>query len=302
MPKKQIKPYIEEISLAFNPANMKKFILMKEGVMPNLVEILTSKDALLKEKEVNAVLDPLVKEMKLSQEAADGIKGVLRVLNAYKDGIPKSILSTLAKAVPEYAEFANPEENAEEHKARMDKAVDAAVKEAKDKFLKEEKAKIEAQVKKDLEAQMKKEGGVEALQAEVQGLKKEVADSKKEAEKAKDDSRLIELKALVKEIGVPGDVNTQAKTIFSLEKMNPDLAKEHIEGLKKTATMLKAAGLLSEVGSSGPGTSKDAYEKLMKKVDELKKDGKLTDTEAFTKAVRDNPELYKEYRNERGEA
>ena len=81
MPKKQIKPYIEEISLAFNPANMKKFILMKEGIMPNLVEILTSKDALLKEKEVDAVLNPLVKEMKLSQEAAEGIKGVLRVLS-----------------------------------------------------------------------------------------------------------------------------------------------------------------------------------------------------------------------------
>jgi len=156
---------------------------------------------------------------------------------------------------------------------------------------------------------MKKEGGVEALQAEVQSLKKEVADSKKEiadskkeAEKAKDDSRLIELKALVKEIGVPGDVEKQAQTIFSLEKVNPDLAKDQIEELKKTAVMLKAAGIFDEFGSTGPGASQDAYEKLAKIAKDLQKEGKLTPVEAWKRAAKDNPTLYKEYQGTRGEA
>ena len=303
MPGKQIKPYIEEISLAFNPANKKKFILTKEGIMPTLVEILTSKDPMLKEKEVNAILNPLIKEVKLTEETADAIRGSLRILNAFKDGVPKGILSTLAKQIPEYAEFAVPVLSKEETDEAVKAAVDAAVKEAKEKFSKDEKAKIEAAVRKELEAKMGKDGDIGALQVKVQQLEKDVKDSKdesaaskKEAEEAKDKTRMMELITLVKEIGAVGDHAKHATTIFNLEKVDKKLADEHIESLKETAIQLMASGFFHEAGSSSAGDgAKIAYDKLKAKVDELKKEG-VSEVEAWKRAGQENPALYKEYR------
>lgn len=301
MPGKQIKPFVEEISLAFDPANKKKFILMKEGIMPNLVEVLTSKDEMHKGKEVGAFLDALVKDQKLTQEGSDAIQGALRVLYAFKDGIPKGIMSSLAKSVPDYAEFAVPEgEDADAREARFAKELE----DAKKNFLEKEKEKLEADLRKQIEADMKKDGDPKALQTKVSQLekdiadaKKEIADSKKDAEKAKDDARLTELKAMVKEINVIGDVDKHANTIFSLEKIDKDLANDYIKQLKDVKTRLDAAGMFSELGNEGPGDGGDtAYEKLQKAVDELMKDGKLSPSEAWRKAAKDNPELYKEYR------
>ena len=300
MPGKQIKPYVEEISLAFDPANKKKFILMKEGIMPNLVEVLTSKDEMFKGKEVGAFLDALVKDQKLTQDGSDAIQGALRVLYAFKDGIPRGILSNLAKSIPDYADFAIPvDEDADAREARLAKELE----DAKNDFLENEKSKLEADLRKQIEKEMKKDGDPKALQARVDQLekdikdsKKEIADSKKEAEKAKDDARLVALKAMVKEINVIGDVDKHANTIFSLEKISADLAKDYIDQLKDVKTRLDAAGMFSELGLEGPGESGSAYEKLVKVVEGLTKEGKLSQSEAWRKAAKDNPELYKEYR------
>ena len=300
MPGKQIKPYVEEISLAFDPANKKKFILMKEGIMPNLVEVLTSKDEMFKGKEVGAFLDALVKDQKLTQDGSDAIQGALRVLYAFKDGIPRGILSNLAKSIPDYADFAIPvDEDADAREARFAKELETA----KNDFLEKEKGKLEADLRKQIEKEMKKDGDPKALQARVDQLEKdikdsktEIADSKKEAEKAKDDARLVALKAMVKEINVIGDVDKHANTIFSLEKISADLAKDYIDQLKDVKTRLDAAGMFSELGLEGPSESGSAYEKLVKVVEGLTKEGKLSQSEAWRKAAKDNPELYKEYR------
>lgn len=158
---------------------------------------------------------------------------------------------------------------------------------------KEEIEKYRAEVRKEMAKDF------EALRKEITDLKKENVDVKEKQLKAEDGRRLGELCSMVKDMGVVGDIDKHAKTIFTLEKMNPELAKDHIAMLRENAEALKAAGVFSELGSNGPGgESGGAFEKLKVKVEELKKAGS-SDAEAWAKAARDNPELYKEYRNER---
>jgi len=164
---------------------------------------------------------------------------------------------------------------------------------------------IKAEAKKDALKEYKEQHAgdgqetqeVADLRQEIEVLRGEVAESKKETETEKDARRRLELTQEIEAIGVVGDVQKQVRIIFSVEKMNPDLAKEMMEQLKENGEALNASGFFTEIGSSGHGPTQEsatALDKLKAKVDALIKEG-VKPPEAWKRAVKENPELYKTY-------
>ena len=161
-------------------------------------------------------------------------------------------------------------------------------------------------IREEIEKDVHKKAGTDALKAEIAQLQKDVADAKKAIADAKKETlterernRKMELTAEVQSIGLPGDTAKRVEMIFALEKTQPDMAKDYIAQMKKDAILVKEANLLTELGSTGEGHAGEAGVELEAKVQELMKDGKMTEVEARQKAARDNPELYKRYVQER---
>ena len=135
------------------------------------------------------------------------------------------------------------------------------------------------------------------LRQEVEGLKTEIADSRKETETEKDARRHLELTQEIKDIGVVGDVEKQVRIIFSVEKINPELATEMLDQLKENREALDASGFFSEIGVGGDGSSTEsatAFDQLKAKVDELKAEG-VKPTDAWRRVAKENPAMYKTY-------
>jgi signal peptide peptidase SppA len=160
-------------------------------------------------------------------------------------------------------------------------------------------AKVEA-LKEYTEQHAGDEGATQEvadLRKEVEVLRGEVAESKKETETEKDARRKLELTQEIKDIGVVGDVEENVNILFSVEKMNPELAKKMMDQLKKNGEALSASGFFGELGSSGHGSSKEsatAFDELKAKAEALIKEG-VEPPKAWTRAARENPELYKSY-------
>jgi hypothetical protein len=82
--------------------------------------------------------------------------------------------------------------------------------------------------------------------------------------------------------------------LVEVVKSIPD---EVFEILKAANAAIEAGGQFTEVGKSKGGQgSIDAWTKIEKKADEIaKEDTKLTKQQAIAKAIKDNPDLYREY-------
>lgn len=157
-------------------------------------------------------------------------------------------------------------------------------------------------IREEIEKEVHKKSGTEELKAEIAQLlkdmtavKKDLADAKTETLSEKERSRKMELTNEIKAIGLPGDLEKRVEMIFALEKTNPEMAKDYIEQMKKDVTIVKEAGLLLELGSSGEGNLAPAGAQLEAKVKELI-DGGMDEVKARRKAAQDNPDLYKQQR------
>jgi len=280
---KKIKPVVEEISLAFNPASGKSFFMKKEEEvgMKDLVEILESATKLEKEEEVTKFLGALIKAKEISEKAANAVRGALKLLNKYKGELPKGIFSSLSKLIPEYGQYAAPAETADEKKAKEDALTAKIKKESEDQSVGDD-------LKKEL-SDMKKE---------ISDLKKETADAKALAEKESRLRRNLEIRVAFEKDNTPGDIEKMTRVLQSLEDINPELAKDYSSVIKEFSTMLKATGVFGEIGGSGGsgGSDQVPYEKMRKMVEErLTKDTSITPAKAWKDVIRDNPTLYKEY-------
>jgi len=253
---KRIIPLIEEISLAYEPANKRRFIMKKEVKDMKYEELLKE---LEKCEEValekGEYIEGLLKDAKLSDEARAVVKLGLGIMATKADELPEGLFKDIAK-VPEY------------------KFVGVKVEK------KEEKKEVEP-LKKELEEAQKM---IKEMQAEL--------------EKERDARRLGELITMVKDFGAPGDAEKTAKVLLTLEKTSEDAFEEMKKNLEAAGAALKAAGVFSEIGSSGAGTGADsAYERLRKAKDEILEKDKVSEDVAWERAVKQNPELYKEYLN-----
>lgn len=207
------------------------------------------------------------------------------IIKEYKDRLTPDTLKKVLEDVPElkkgmYAIF-KPEDLVGLFKDRKDElATEDFFKKLCDE-LPELKKVLE---KDDSEGKMLKER-IKALETQI--------------EKEKDARRLVELKDLVKEKKIPGEVDEISKMILTLEKMSPELAKDVMKVFGSMSEMVEASAAFTEIGSVGEGTPSEkdsAYAKLHALVKEaMEKDSGLSETKAWEKVVRENPALYREY-------
>ena len=288
---RRIKPYIDEISLAFNPANKKKFHMRKDenkfkkggSIMPKAVEILESKDGMFKEAEFNAFLDTLGKDQ-LTDENRELVMGSFKLLGVVKDQLPKGFIEGLVKAIPEL------------------KPTFTIVKTEKVNFPADEtkiRKEIEAELRKEMK--LEKDQAVVKLEGEIETFKKELKTTIEALDKEREIRELAEIRTFIKEKNVPGDIEKTSRTLLLARRANPELGKDIETMLKSTGEALTAAGIFSELGKSSDGPAGGrAWDKLQAKVAEVMgKDTKLEQHKAWEKIIKENSELYKEYTADR---
>jgi len=88
---------LDEISFVTRGANKKTYCLIKSGDLVRKIEL--NEDILKSILETpDEDLDKVLKDLKLDDEALEGIVGAARVLKSYKDNLPENALEILAKA------------------------------------------------------------------------------------------------------------------------------------------------------------------------------------------------------------
>lgn len=169
---------------------------------------------------------------------------------------------------------------------------------------------LEPQIRAELKKELEKDGKtvITELKDELTALKKEVTGTKDALKKANDKIEAAEDKTaemefvnFVKENTIPGDVKEIVKTMLLMSKMSPEMLKTYKGTLKAAGDAIVAAGAFSEIGAEGDGAivKDNAYIKLQaKKVELMNKDTDLSETKAWRAAIKENPELYKEYMKE----
>ena len=233
---RKIIPDVREISLAFNPANKKRFHLRKElkgeELMKKAIAVLQNQDKMFKEDAFKTFLGKLSKD-KLTDDDREYISGAYKLLALTKDRIPASFIEDLVKEVPEFQPVFTIVETAQVDREEIKKEIQKVL---EPELRKEIKAEIEAELKKD------KDTVVDGLKTEIETLRKDVKTSADALEKEADARRTSELTSLLKDEGVP-DPDKKAATILKTEKLDKDAGKELQESFISAAKMVKEATL-----------------------------------------------------------
>lgn len=137
----------------------------------------------------------------------------------------------------------------------------------------------------------------EKMEADAAAAREELA---KERNARLDDIARTEYGKMFKAVSI--DANTAGPQFRQLEIISPELHKSVITALKAADAQLATAGLFKSVGQDGgEGAPTTALEKMQAKADEIAKaDTTLTKEQAFSKAMAENGDLYKEYLEEKG--
>lgn len=289
---KQIKPDVDEISLAFQPANLKKFLMRKDAANGDHETIVTMFQKIINtlKKGVGVMdKDQMVKEL-ITNKAYPFTKED----QAYLEGLDEARLGELVKFKKE--EVKDPEKKLDdEAKAELEKAFN---KEHEEKLRKEIEAEVTEKMTEEKEGV---DAAVTELKKEVVDLKKGIEDAGVKTQKEVDARRKVEYTTFIKEKNVPGDVDKMVATLVKLRESDKDAFESYKESLEEMGKTLSASGLFAEVGAQGDGDAGDsAYIKLQKeKVEVMKEDTNLSETEAWRRVIKDKAELYKEYMKER---
>jgi len=277
-----------EVSLVPKGANRKRFLIFKED--DSLMEEIL-KAVLETELEDEQKVEEVLKAAKLSGKAQNAVKGALRLLNAYKDELPKDIMKTLA----ELAGYGYP----------------APAEKAKDKKDEEEDKKK----KYGYPAPTKKEDGSydfsgipEEVRPAVEVLWEEQQEAVKKAEELEKVLKEERDKQLRKEFVQKaatdfGNLPTKPEEFGLVLKGLAEKAPEEyakLEGVLKAANeAIQKGALYAEIGRSGGFSGGYAMSKIEAAANSLvQKDASMTKEQAITKALEMHPELYTEYLQE----
>jgi hypothetical protein len=292
---KQIKPFVEELSLARNPAIRKTFYMTKEDIMSKSVEILQdAKVKLSGEKEIKKVVTGM------SKESQSIFLDSLKLMQSCKD-VPKSFFSTISSS-------------AGDDIAWITSYVDAPIdlEKEREKIRKEEKPKIEKEVREEMgkdENKVMKEMNdkIVVLEKTLETTRTELKTTKKDLSDEKTSRQLIILEKEAVELGAVGDEVTEvAKTLLLLDKTDKEGADRFRKSMKAMKEKLASAGLFQELGGAGGGANvSSAFEFLQKEVDAImtkdypdaKDIGKARE-KAWRQVAKTYPEKFKEYLDE----
>lgn len=161
------------------------------------------------------------------------------------------------------------------------------------------RASLEPKIRAEIRAEL--EGAdnqvLEMMRSEIDVLRTEVRVAKDKAQNEEDLRLRSEFRIFVVDNHIPGDSNKLVETMLSLKKTNEEAFKSYQDTLHAAGEAMKAAGVFGEIGSRNAlDTVASAYVRLQeKKVEIMKSNPSMTESQAWRNAIRDNPELYKEY-------
>ncbi|MBW2674617.1 MAG: hypothetical protein JRD89_14600 [Deltaproteobacteria bacterium] len=237
-------------------------------------------------------VEEVLKAAKLSGKAQNAVKGALRLLNAYKDELPKDIMKTLAGL----AGYGYP--------APTEKAKGKKDEEEEDK---KKKYGYPAPTKKE-DGSYDFSGIPEEVRPAVEALWKEQQEAVKKAEELEKVLKEERDKQLRKEFV------QKAAAEFGNLPVKPEefglvlkgLAEKAPEEYAKLESVLKAANediekgaLYAEIGRGGTPAGDSAVAKVEAMAAGLvQKDANLSRMDALAKVLAENPQLYEQYRKE----
>ncbi|MBW2672592.1 MAG: hypothetical protein JRD89_04135 [Deltaproteobacteria bacterium] len=278
-----------EVSLVPRGANRKKFLIFKEDDTA-MEEIL--KAVLETELEDEQKVEEVLKAAKLSGKAQNAVKGALRLLNAYKDELPKDIMKTLAGL----AGYGYP--------APTEKQKDKKDEDEEDK---KKKYGYPAPTKKE-DGSYDFSGIPEEVRPAVEALWKEQQEAVKKAEELEKILKEERDKQLRKEFiqkaadefaNLPTKPEEFGLVLKGLAEKAPEEYTK-LEGVLKAANeAIEKGALYAEIGRGGTPAGDSAVAKVEAMAAGLvQKDANLSRMDALAKVLAENPQLYEQYRKE----
>jgi hypothetical protein len=266
------------VSLVKRGANKKRIALTKglETSMEKILEILKSYKA-----EGEAKLDELCRVAKMSPEATDALKSMLKLAMAYQEELPPELMKQMMALAGVEQEAPPPAPTPTDKSVDVLKSLDGKVKVAVEAVLKAQRDEVQKQQKKneELESIIKAERNVRLTREFV---------SKAEKDFAKMPGTHADFGVLLKDLH---DVCDE-KLFARVEKALSDA-----HAVIKDSSVLKEHGRVGSGGSVGGDT--------MTKIEALAKDlitkseTKLSRSDAIVRVLAQNPDLYAAYNAER---
>ncbi len=266
-------------------------------------EILEETKAVKGEKELLSDL----KKAKLSDEDAAILQATVRLFSGVSENLKKSgvVIKQLqpepepatvdAKSVAAFLKESKPEVRAEISKElkldekRFEEAF-GFLQEPTSELLKSDGSLNLDAIPKELQPAMK------LIFKDSQDTKAALKEAQEKIAKADQDAKRKVMVAKAEEFkDVPGtDVNELADTLMKLDDADQE---KILKPLRATKEAMKESGLFTEFGKGGPGNpAGTAIEKVNQLIKNLiQKNDKLTEADALTQVMRENPVLYGEY-------
>ncbi len=269
---KQIMPL--EVSLVKYPANMRRFLLLKnyEGKEGFNVEELIRTILETKLDDETAVDEAISKLV--APELVEPAKAVIKLIRTYKDQLSPEALEKLLElaGVQSKEEYPAPENSQEsvEVYGETKKSVDMD--------------SLPPELRERLEALWKEREELIKKNQELEQILKEEREEKTKAEyiaKAREFSK------------IPIQTETLGLMLKSISEKLPDYKEEFVRLLKAANEAFEQ--VTGEAGSNQSLTT-EQYTQLDQYIEYLQKSAGLTRAEAITKAFAEHPEWYDEYR------
>lgn len=290
MPNKLTNIDVAEVSLVRKPANKRAFLIykaldMKEGgdcFMGDLKDKLF--DVLAADLPVE--FEEKIKLENASDEIKQVVKGIVKLLRAYKNDLPEDILEIVADIaelkVPERIVYQD--KPLDEEEALIFQGLPQPVKKADGSY---DLSSVPKEMRAIIEALWKQAEKAETLAKELKA-EKQLRIKKEFEEKA---AQFDNLPITTEELG-------HILRVFS------EKAKEEYEKLERLLMAvneaLEQSALFKEVGSSHFSVGGDAWSKVEKMAESLiQKEQGLTKEKAIAKIFEMNPKLYEEYLREK---
>jgi hypothetical protein len=250
----------------------------------------------------NLILDLLVDRVDLVDEGANSAAHI----KLYKRKETEPVMNfeeILAKMKPEHADVINAEiakaksEIPEDTQKEMDKLKEDN--EAKDEEVKKAKKDLEeVEIAKSKSAEPDFEEVLKSLDPSVQEVFKSLKIQKDAAEQVAREAadKAATEEAITKARELKGLPVEEAKLVEVMKGITPEIH----EILKSANQAIVDGGLFEEVGKSkdvslNSGSTEEAWAKIEKAAEKIAEEQKVSKAKSITLAIKDNPDLYREY-------
>jgi hypothetical protein len=263
--------FSKEVSLVKRPANRREFILTKaeETIMEELLQVVMETEASNEEDLVEAL-----KSQGVEGKSLEATKAIARLFSAYQDDIDAEAFKTVAKALDfELESETNPDEDGKTQELSKSDLVD-----------------IKPELRGKITALLEKQ---EAMGDRVETLEEAL-------EKAAD--RELHEQFVTKTEGldhIPVEQDKLASILKSVhESAGEEASTTLLEALRSVQETAEESGVFEEIGSAQGDGNNDAWGQIEKKAAAMveKSDGELSRQKAISRAIEQNPDLYRQYR------